>query len=86
MSFGSISNITQLSKVKAATAFNTFSCSGEGGYMERLRPYDDHMITQVATGLFGVREETIQRVRIVEFKYARGKTGLGAFVGTKTAW
>ena len=46
--------------------------------MERLRPYDDHTITQVATGLFGVREETIQRVRIVEFKYAQGaKPGLG---------
>src|SRR4030043_285432 len=46
--------------------------------MERLRPYDDHVITQVATGLFGVREETIQRVRIVEFKYAQGaKPGLG---------
>src|SRR5512137_2280556 len=41
-------------------------------------PYDDHIITQVATGLFGVREETIQRVRIVEFKYAQGaKPGLG---------
>ena len=85
MSFGSISNITQLSKVRAATAWNTFSCSGEGGYMERLRPYDDHMITQVATGLFGVREETIQRVPIVEFKYAQGaKPGLGGhLLGTK---
>lgn len=78
MSFGSVSNVTQLSKVRAATAWNTFSCSGEGGYMERMRPYDDHMITQVATGLFGVREETIQRVPIVEFKYAQGaKPGLG---------
>jgi glutamate synthase domain-containing protein 2 len=36
------------------------------------------VITQVATGLFGVREETIQRVKIVEFKYAQGaKPGLG---------
>jgi glutamate synthase domain-containing protein 2/NAD-dependent dihydropyrimidine dehydrogenase PreA subunit len=78
MSFGSVSNVTQLSKARAATAFNTFTCTGEGGYMERLRPYDDHTITQVATGLFGVREETIQRVRIVEFKYAQGaKPGLG---------
>ncbi|MFH1156114.1 MAG: glutamate synthase-related protein [Pseudomonadota bacterium] len=78
MSFGSVSNVTQLSKVRACTAWNTFSCSGEGGYMERMRPYDDHMITQVATGLFGVREETIQRVPIVEFKYAQGaKPGLG---------
>jgi glutamate synthase domain-containing protein 2 len=41
-------------------------------------PYDDHVITQVATGLFGVREETVQRVRMVEFKYAQGaKPGLG---------
>ena len=85
MSFGSISNVTQLSKVRASAAWNTFSCSGEGGYMERLRPYDDHMITQVATGLFGVREETIQRVPIVEFKYAQGaKPGLGGhLLGTK---
>jgi glutamate synthase domain-containing protein 2/NAD-dependent dihydropyrimidine dehydrogenase PreA subunit len=78
MSFGSVSIATQLAKARAATAFNTFTCTGEGGYMERLKPYDDHTITQVATGLFGVREETIQRVKIVEFKYAQGaKPGLG---------
>jgi glutamate synthase domain-containing protein 2/ferredoxin len=78
MSFGSVSIHTILAKARAATAWNTFSCTGEGGYPDRLRPYDDHMITQVATGLFGVREETIQRVRIVEFKYAQGaKPGLG---------
>ena len=78
MSFGSVSNVTQLSKARAATAFNTFTCTGEGGYMERMMSYDDHIITQVANGLFGVREETIQRVRIVEFKYAQGaKPGLG---------
>ena len=43
------------------------------------------MITQVATGLFGVREETIQRARIVEFKYAQGaKPGLGGhLLGSK---
>ncbi len=78
MSFGSVSNVTQLSKARACVAWNTFTCTGEGGYMERMRPYDDHVITQVATGLFGVREETIQRVPIVEFKYAQGaKPGLG---------
>jgi glutamate synthase domain-containing protein 2/ferredoxin len=78
MSFGSVSIHTILAKARAATAWNTFSCTGEGGYPDRLKPYDDHMITQVATGLFGVREETIQRVRMVEFKYAQGaKPGLG---------
>jgi glutamate synthase domain-containing protein 2/NAD-dependent dihydropyrimidine dehydrogenase PreA subunit len=78
MSFGSVSIVSMLSRVRAATALGTFCCTGEGGYPDELKPYDDHMITQVATGLFGVREETIQRVRIVEFKYAQGaKPGLG---------
>ena len=78
MSFGSVSIHTILAKARAATAWNTFTCTGEGGYPDRLQPYDDHVITQVATGLFGVREETIQRVRMVEFKYAQGaKPGLG---------
>ncbi len=78
MSFGSVSPHTMLSKARAAMAWNTFSCTGEGGYPERLFPYKDHMITQVATGLFGVREETIGMAPIVEFKYAQGaKPGLG---------
>ena len=78
MSFGSVSIHTILAKARAAVAWNSFTCTGEGGYPDRLQPYDDHVITQVATGLFGVREETIQRVRIVEFKYAQGaKPGLG---------
>jgi glutamate synthase domain-containing protein 2/ferredoxin len=78
MSYGSVSITTMLSRMKAATALGTFCCTGEGGYPDELKPYDDHVITQVATGLFGVREETIQRVKIVEFKYAQGaKPGLG---------
>jgi glutamate synthase domain-containing protein 2/ferredoxin len=78
MSFGSVSPHTILAKARCATAWNSFSCTGEGGYIERLMPYRDHIITQVATGLFGVREETIQMAPIVEFKYAQGaKPGLG---------
>lgn len=78
MSFGSVSPVTILSKARAAVAWNTFSCTGEGGYIQRLFPYKNHMITQVATGLFGVREETVQMAPIVEFKYAQGaKPGLG---------
>jgi glutamate synthase domain-containing protein 2/ferredoxin len=78
MSFGSISQMTMLSRIRAFAAFNSFTCTGEGGYPEALFPFDDYIITQVATGLFGVKEETIQRVKIVEFKYAQGaKPGLG---------
>lgn len=78
MSYGSVSVTTMLSRMKAAKMLGTFCCTGEGGYPDELKPYDDNVITQVATGLFGVREETIQRVKIVEFKYAQGaKPGLG---------
>jgi len=78
MSFGSTNIRALLGKARVAKAFNGFTCTGEGGYPDRFTAYKDHVITQVATGLFGVREETIQRARIVEFKYAQGaKPGLG---------
>jgi glutamate synthase domain-containing protein 2 len=67
-----------LSRAIAAERWNTFTCTGEGGYPASLIPYSNCIITQVATGMFGVREETIQRAPIVEFKYAQGaKPGLG---------
>jgi len=78
MSFGSISEQVMEARAKAAKAWKTFTCTGEGGYPDSLLPYKDHVITQVATGMFGVREETIQHAPIVEFKYAQGaKPGLG---------
>ncbi len=78
MSFGSVSLPTMVSKAHNAAIWNTFTCTGEGGFPDILKPYADNVITQVATGLFGVREETIQRVKIIEFKYAQGaKPGLG---------
>jgi glutamate synthase domain-containing protein 2 len=78
MSYGSISEQVMLSRARAAQTWDTFFSTGEGGYPTALIPYKDHIITQVATGMFGVREETIKLARIVEFKYAQGaKPGLG---------
>ena len=78
MSFGSISLTTMLARARAAQAWGTLTCTGEGGFPEALFDYAASIITQVATGLFGVREETIQTVPMVEFKYAQGaKPGLG---------
>ena len=78
MSFGSISLNFMLSRAVAAKRLGTFTSTGEGGYPPPLLEYKDHVITQVATGMFGVREDTIQAGRIVEFKYAQGaKPGLG---------
>ena len=78
MSFGSISLNFMIARAIAAETLDTFTSTGEGGYPPQLMRYKDHVITQVATGMFGVREETIQAARIVEFKYAQGaKPGLG---------
>jgi glutamate synthase domain-containing protein 2 len=78
MSYGSISEQVMLSRARAAQAWRTFTSTGEGGYPDSLLPYKENVITQVATGMFGVREETIQNAPIIEFKYAQGaKPGLG---------
>ncbi len=78
MSFGSIGLSTLVARARAYAAFDSFTCTGEGGYPDVLREYADHVITQVATGLFGVSEETICHAPVVEFKYAQGaKPGLG---------
>lgn len=86
MSYGSISEHIMLARAKAAQKWSTFTCTGEGGYPDSLFAYKDSVITQIATGMFGVREETIQSARIVEFKYAQGaKPGLGGhLLGDKT--
>jgi glutamate synthase domain-containing protein 2 len=78
MSYGSVGLPVMLSRARAAAHLGTFTSTGEGGYPTELEPYADHIITQVATGLFGVSEATIQRARLLEIKYAQGaKPGLG---------
>lgn len=78
MSFGSISEQVMLARARAAERWDTFTCTGEGGYPASLYPYRRHVITQIATGMFGLREEIILWAPIVELKYAQGaKPGLG---------
>ena len=86
MSFGSISENVMLARAKAVKEWDTFVSTGEGGYPEALIPYKDHVITQIATGMFGVSEQSIKYARIIEFKYAQGaKPGLGGhLLGDKT--
>jgi glutamate synthase domain-containing protein 2 len=78
MSYGSVSEQVMLARAMAAQRWDTFTSTGEGGYPNSLIPFKEHVITQIATGMFGVREETIQHAPIIEFKYAQGaKPGLG---------
>ncbi|HZD13302.1 MAG TPA: glutamate synthase-related protein, partial [Candidatus Binatus sp.] len=67
-----------IARARAARRLGTYISTGEGGYPDQLIPYRDNVITQIATGMFGVREETMQYAPILEFKYAQGaKPGLG---------
>ena len=78
MSYGSVSASVMEARARNAINHGTLTCTGEGGYPPNLVPFKDSIITQVATGLFGVSEETIQYAPMIEFKYAQGaKPGLG---------
>jgi glutamate synthase domain-containing protein 2 len=78
MSYGSIGAPVMLARARAAQALGILTSTGEGGYPEELEPYAGSIITQVATGLFGVSEATLQRAPVIEIKYAQGaKPGLG---------
>jgi glutamate synthase domain-containing protein 2 len=78
MSYGSVSEQVMLARAMCAARWRTFTSTGEGGYPESLAPLAASIITQIATGMFGVREQTIARAPILEFKYAQGaKPGLG---------
>jgi glutamate synthase domain-containing protein 2 len=78
MSYGSMALTALTGRARAAQKMNTLTCTGEGGYPQEFVPYADFVITQVATGLFGVREETMRLAPVIEFKYAQGaKPGLG---------
>lgn len=78
MSYGSTALPVMIGRARAAKSLHTLTCTGEGGYPKELIPYADCVITQVATGLFGVKEETILYGPVIEFKYAQGaKPGLG---------
>ncbi|MDP6741928.1 MAG: glutamate synthase-related protein [Candidatus Thalassarchaeaceae archaeon] len=78
MSYGSVSVNVMLARANNAKKWKTYMSTGEGGYPEQLYDFKEHVITQVATGYFGVEEKSIQAAPIVEFKYAQGaKPGLG---------
>lgn len=78
MSYGSVSLNVMLSRARNSVKWNTYMSTGEGGYPEELYQYKENIITQVATGYFGVEERSIKASPIIEFKYAQGaKPGLG---------
>jgi Glutamate synthase domain 2 len=78
MSYGAISLNAQLSLARAVSEVGTFMGTGEGGLHERLYPYQNHMIVQVASGRFGVDINYLERGAAIEIKIGQGaKPGIG---------
>ncbi|MDO9538917.1 MAG: glutamate synthase-related protein [Methanocalculus sp.] len=78
MSYGAISLNAQLSMARAVTDQGTFMGTGEGGLHPDLRPYQNNMIVQVASGRFGVDIDYLERGAAIEIKIGQGaKPGIG---------
>ncbi len=78
MSYGAISLNAQLSMARAVTETGTFMGTGEGGLHDKLYPYQEHMIVQVASGRFGVDINYLERGSAIEIKIGQGaKPGIG---------
>lgn len=78
MSFGAISLNAHKALAKAAVNSGILMNTGEGGLHKDLYPYSSNIITQVASGRFGVNREYLNQGVAVEIKVGQGaKPGIG---------
>jgi glutamate synthase domain-containing protein 2 len=78
ISLGAISYNTQLALLKAAKNLDILAGSGEGGLHADFNPFADHVVSEVASGRFGVTADYLQRTAAVEIKIGQGaKPGVG---------
>ena len=78
MSFGSLSPEAKLALAKGAEKAGTGICSGEGGSMDEERQASSRYLLELATAMFGWREELLDEVSAFHFKGGQAaKTGTG---------
>ncbi|MBP2144316.1 glutamate synthase domain-containing protein 2 [Methanococcus voltae] len=78
MSYGAISLNSHKAMAKAVKRCGTFMGTGEGGLHRDLYEYSDNIITQVASGRFGVNSEYLSKGAAIEIKIGQGaKPGIG---------
>jgi glutamate synthase domain-containing protein 2 len=78
MSYGSVSLNVHRSLAMAAKTLGTFMNTGEGGLHADLKPYEENIIVQCASGRFGVDADYLQAGAAVEIKIGQGaKPGIG---------
>ncbi|NGP53891.1 glutamate synthase-related protein [Thioalkalivibrio sp. XN8] len=78
MSFGALSEEAKLALAKGAELAGTGICSGEGGMLPEEQQANSRYLYELASAMFGYREELLEKVQAFHFKGGQGaKTGTG---------
>lgn len=78
MSFGAISEEAKIALSRGAELAGTGICSGEGGMLPEEQAENSRYFYELASGLFGWRDENVANVQAFHFKFGQGaKTGTG---------
>lgn len=78
MSFGSLSEEAKIAMARGADMAGTGICSGEGGMLPEEQQNNSRYFYELASAMFGYREESLDKVQAFHFKGGQGaKTGTG---------
>lgn len=78
MSFGALSEEAKVAMARGAEQAGTGICSGEGGMLPEEQAANTRYFYELASAMFGYREELLERVQAFHFKGGQGaKTGTG---------
>ncbi|MFT5356998.1 MAG: glutamate synthase domain-containing protein 2/CDGSH-type Zn-finger protein [Polyangiales bacterium] len=78
MSFGSLSEEAKVALARGAELAGTGICSGEGGMLPEEQQANGKYFYELASAMFGYREELLTQVQAFHFKGGQGaKTGTG---------
>jgi glutamate synthase domain-containing protein 2/CDGSH-type Zn-finger protein len=78
MSFGALSEEAKVALARGAELAGTGICSGEGGMLPEEQAENSRYFYELASAMFGYREELLTRVQAFHFKGGQGaKTGTG---------
>ena len=78
MSFGALSEEAKVAMARGAEMAGTGICSGEGGMLPEEQAENSRYFYELASAMFGYREELLTRVQAFHFKGGQGaKTGTG---------
>lgn len=78
MSFGALSEEAKTALAKGAEFAGTGICSGEGGMLPEEQAANSRYFYELASAMFGYREELLTKVQAFHFKGGQGaKTGTG---------